>query len=80
MPNPSWLEIKHFVTFLNRQLDSCEQSVFCDDSLVGDVLKGLKSFVVKFMIRMSKVFYFIKKTSETVLHDTFFDKTIGSSI
>ena len=57
MPNPSWLEIKHFVTFLNLQLDSCEKSVFCDDSLVGDLLKGLKSFVVKFMIRMSKVSY-----------------------
>ena len=31
-------------------------SVFCDEMLVGDVMSGLKSFVVKFMIRMSRDF------------------------
>ena len=31
-------------------------SVFCDKMLVGDVMSGLKSFVVKFMIRMSRDF------------------------
>ena len=31
-------------------------SVFCDKMLVGDIMSGLKSFVVKFMIRMSRDF------------------------
>ena len=30
--------------------------MFCDEMLVGDVMSGLKSFVVKFMIRMSRDF------------------------
>ena len=41
--------------FLNIQLCSCEESIFCDESVVGKVLSGLKTFVVKFMVRMSKV-------------------------
>ena len=49
--NPSWRELDHFVHFLHLQLQSCERSVFCN---VID-LSGLKSFVVKFMIRMSRV-------------------------
>ncbi len=53
--NPSWSEIRHFVKFLDLQLQSCEQSVFTNPTLVGDVMAGLKGFVVKFMIRMSKV-------------------------
>ena len=53
--DPSWTEIRHFVTFLDIQLQSCEESVFCDEALVGDVMAGLKGFVVKFMIRMSQV-------------------------
>ena len=56
MKSPSWREIKHFVEFLSIQLQSCEESVYCNEALVGDVLAGLKSFVVKFMIRMSKDF------------------------
>ena len=32
--------------------------MFCDENLVGDVMSGLKGFVVKFMIRMSQVFVF----------------------
>ena len=55
MQNPSWSEIYHFVKFLDLQLESCENSVFCDESLVGDVMSGLKGFVVKFMITMSRV-------------------------
>ncbi len=55
MDNPSWSEIRHFVEFLDLQLQSCEQSVFTDPTLVGDVMAGLKGFVVKFMIRMSRV-------------------------
>ena len=53
--DPSWSEIRHFVKFLDIQLQSCEASVFCDWNLVGNVLVGLKGFVVKFMIRMSRV-------------------------
>lgn len=54
--DPSWSEIRHFIEFLDIQLKSCEESVFCDEMLVGDVMSGLKSFVVKFMIRMSRDF------------------------
>ena len=53
--DPSWSELKHFVQFLDIQLKNCENSSFCKEELVGDVLIGLKTFVVKFMIRMSKV-------------------------
>ena len=53
--DPSWLEIQHFVNFLDVQLQSCEDSVFMKNEFVGDVMSGIQSFVVKFMIRMSKV-------------------------
>ena len=53
--DPSWAELNHFVQFLNIQLSLCEESVFCNESIVGDVMSGLKTFVVKFMVRMSKV-------------------------
>ena len=55
MRDPSWSEIRHFVKFLDLQLESCEESVFTDHTFVGDVMAGLKEFVVKFMIRMSRV-------------------------
>ena len=55
MRDPSWVELNHFLEFLNIQLDACEQSIFCNEDIVGDVMSGLKTFVVKFMIRMSKV-------------------------
>lgn len=29
--------------------------MFCNESLVGDIMSGLKGFVVKFMISMSRV-------------------------
>ena len=53
--DPSWAEICHFVTFLDLQLKSCEKSIFTNPEYVGDVLKGFKGFVVKFMIKMSRV-------------------------
>ena len=56
MKDPSWSEIHHFYKFLDLQLDMCENSVFCDRNIVGDVLAGLKGFIVSFMIRMSRVF------------------------
>ena len=55
MKDPSWVELNHFLKFLDIQLGTCEQSIFCNEDLVGDVMSGLKTFVVKFMIRMSKV-------------------------
>ena len=53
--DPSWAEVRHFVSFLDLQLQSCEQSYFCNEDFVSDVMAGLKSFIVKFMIRMSMV-------------------------
>ena len=55
MNDPNWTEVRHFVKFLEIQLDSCEHSMYCDEAFVGDVMSGLKSFVVKFMIKMSRV-------------------------
>ncbi len=55
MKDPSWSEIRHFVKFLDLQLKSCEESVFTDRNFIGDVMAGLKGFVVKFMICMSRV-------------------------
>ena len=52
--DPSWSEICHFVTFLDIQLQSCEQSVFIN-KCAGEELSGLKGFVANFMIVMSKV-------------------------
>ena len=49
------MELNHFLEFLDIQLGTCEQSIFCNEDIVGDVMSGLKTFVVKFMIRMSKV-------------------------
>ena len=57
LDDPSWSELDHFVNFLAVQLQGCEQSVYCNEDLVGDTLRGMKSFVVKFMIRMSRVGY-----------------------
>ena len=65
IPDPSWAEIRHFVSFLNSQLRDCEQSFFCDMQLMRSVLagpnvlnlEGFRSFVVRFMIQMSRVRY-----------------------
>ena len=65
IPDPSWAEIRHFVSFLNSQLRDCEQSIFCDMKLMRSVLagpnvlnlEGFRSFVVRFMIQMSRVRY-----------------------
>ena len=44
----------YFVTFLDLQLQSCENSDFTNYEHVGD-FEGFKGFVVKFMMKMSKV-------------------------
>ncbi|XP_022806306.1 E3 ubiquitin-protein ligase RNF213-like [Stylophora pistillata] len=54
--NPSWSELRYFVNFLNYQLRDCEESTFCKTSLVEDTLEGFRTFVVNFMIIMSKDF------------------------
>jgi len=54
--SPSWREIKHFVQFFDNQLQDCEASIFCSEEHVGDSLPGFKSFVLKFMLQMSKDF------------------------
>ncbi|XP_072704248.1 E3 ubiquitin-protein ligase rnf213-alpha-like isoform X2 [Ciconia boyciana] len=53
--NPSWTELSNFTQFLNFQLRKCEKSVFCS-LVVGDQFRGFKTFVIKFMIAMSKDF------------------------
>lgn len=63
--NPSWAEIRHFVNFLDSQLQACEESSFCNMELVGDTLEGFRSFVVRFMILMSRVRYiFITRVTQ----------------
>ena len=67
IPDPSWSEIRHFVSFLNSQLRDCEQSFFCDMNLMRAILagpdvlnlEGFRSFVVRFMIQMSRVSVFL---------------------
>ena len=66
--DPSWSEIGHFVKFLDLQLQSCERSHFTNEKFVGDVLSGFKSFVIKFMIQMSRVSIF--DMCDTLLHTT----------
>lgn len=67
--NPSWAEVRHFVNFLDSQLQACEESSFCNMELVGDTLEGFRSFVVRFMILMSRVRY-IFITRVTQFHQT----------
>ena len=50
------------MSFLNSQLRDCEQSIFCDMKLMSSILgpdvlnlEGFRSFVVRFMIQMSRV-------------------------
>ena len=53
--DPSWSEIHHFVKFLDMQLEPCENTVFFNESIIHDIMPGIKEFVVKFMITMSRV-------------------------
>ena len=52
--HPSWAELAQFVRFLYVQLNDCQNSIYCNQEFFG---KGtdFKTFVVKFMIRMSQV-------------------------
>ena len=53
---PSWLEINNFGTFLSKQLSDCDTSDFCTSGIMGEEWLGFKSFVVKFLIHMSRDF------------------------
>lgn len=52
--DPSWMELRNFLYFLNTQIADCEQSVFCKADLT-ETLPLFKKFVVKFMLIMAKV-------------------------
>ena len=65
--NPSWSELRYFVNFLNYQLRDCEESVFCNALLTEDTLEGFRTFVVNFMIIMSKVSKVRKETVVSAL-------------
>ena len=54
--HPSWAEVRNFVSFLDKQLWDCDNSDYCQSGLMGQDWKGFKSFVVKFMIHMSRDF------------------------
>ena len=51
---PSWATLAQFVRFLHLQLIDCQDSIFCDEMFFGEG-SDFKKFVVRFMIRMSKV-------------------------
>ncbi|XP_021342051.1 E3 ubiquitin-protein ligase rnf213-alpha-like, partial [Mizuhopecten yessoensis] len=53
--DPSWAELKHFVCFLNSQLQDFEVSAFCGAAAKED-LPGFDKFVLKFLIQMSRDF------------------------
>ncbi|XP_021363666.1 E3 ubiquitin-protein ligase rnf213-alpha-like isoform X2 [Mizuhopecten yessoensis] len=55
VPDPSWAELKHFVCFLNSQLQDFEVSAFCGAAAKED-LPGFDKFVLKFLIQMSRDF------------------------
>ncbi|PFX19443.1 E3 ubiquitin-protein ligase RNF213 [Stylophora pistillata] len=78
IPDPSWSEIRHFVSFLNSQLRDCEHSFYCDMKLMRTVLEGphvlnlegFRSFVVRFMIQMSRDFATPSLTEENTVFYT----------
>ena len=53
---PSWAEVRNFTSFLDKQLSNCDNSDYCQSGIMGKKWKGFKSFVVKFMLHMSRDF------------------------
>ena len=49
------MELKHFLNFLDAQFEDCEKSIFCNIACIKNELPGFKAFVVRFMLKMSKV-------------------------
>ena len=57
LQDPSYGELQNFINFLNIQLESCENSIFCNLANQEDWANlRFKNFVVKFMIHMAKDF------------------------
>ena len=54
--DPSWTEMNNFVIFLSKQLSDCDNSDYCSAQLIKDGWVGFRSFVVEFMILMSRDF------------------------
>ena len=52
--NPSWSELTHFVSFLNKQLRDFEFSVYCSMAAEED-LPQFSTFVLRFVVQMSRV-------------------------
>lgn len=52
--DPSWSELYHFVSFLNRQLEDFEASAFCSIAAQQD-LPGFADFVLTCLLQMSRV-------------------------
>ena len=57
--DPSWSELHHFVSFLNKQLQDFEVSTFCGTAAVED-LPGFAQFVLRFLIQMSRVYVSVR--------------------
>ncbi|KAI6647030.1 E3 ubiquitin-protein ligase [Oopsacas minuta] len=53
---PSWSEVRNFTSFLNKQLTDCDNSDYCQSGVMGKEWKGFKSFIVRFMLHMSRDF------------------------
>ncbi|XP_053396011.1 E3 ubiquitin-protein ligase rnf213-alpha-like [Mercenaria mercenaria] len=53
--DPSWSELHHFVWFLNTQLVDFKENDFVSGA-AADVLPGFSTFVLRFLIQMSKDF------------------------
>ncbi|CAC5415233.1 RNF213 [Mytilus coruscus] len=54
--DPSWSELYHFVSFLDKQLEHFEGSVFCSSAAMGVNFAGFPKFVLRFLILMSRDF------------------------
>ena len=52
--DPSWMELRNFVHFFNNNLIDCEKSVFTSVDIRQE-FPGFKTFVVTFLLQMSKV-------------------------
>ena len=53
---PSWSEVKHFISFFNKQLIACENNIYCQSFKVDEDWSGFKKFLVECMVLMSKDF------------------------
>ncbi|XP_053396017.1 E3 ubiquitin-protein ligase rnf213-alpha-like [Mercenaria mercenaria] len=53
--DPSWSELHHFVWFLNTQLVDFKENDFVSRA-AADILPGFSTFVLRFLIQMSKDF------------------------